>query len=50
MKCPDCGGTQIHMYKEIRQLIAEMGFTKEGIQEEINRTIDSMVEMLLISL
>ncbi len=43
MKCRVCGNTEVNMYKEIRGIIAEMGITKEDIQNEIKITIDSYI-------
>jgi len=43
MKCRECGSTEVGLYKEIRGIIAEMGITKEDIQNEIKATINSYV-------
>lgn len=43
MKCRNCGHTEVGLYKEIKSLIAEMGITKEDVQNEIRRTVDSYV-------
>ena len=47
MKCADCGGSNIYAYKEVRQLIAEMGITKEDIEKMVQATVDSLVTAIV---
>lgn len=42
MKCPHCGET-MHCFREVKQAMANDGFDKAYLQEEIRKAIDSAI-------
>lgn len=42
MKCPYCGET-MHCFREVKQAMANEGFNKAYLQEEIRKAIDSAI-------